>query len=127
MRKQNILDILTQEFVAERKIKKDNFERCISNFELVKNQYIASFLERKQKEYGYTFDLNSEDKDIVLMSKEILENMAYYFEDVVSECPDYFLDNVKTMGLESACDMTCFNVLLYNDVETTLLPRKKEC
>ena len=127
MKKQNILDILTQEFIAERKVMDANFDRCISDFELIKIKYIVPFLETNQKKYGYTFDLNSKDKDIVLMSQEILDNMAYYFKDIVSECPQFFLDNVKKNGIESACNLTCFNVLLYNDVESTLLPNKKEC
>ena len=127
MKKQNILDILTQEFIAERKVMDANFERCISDFELVKTKYISSFLERNQKEYGYVFNLNSNDKDIMSDSYEMLDNMAYHFKELVSECPEYFLDNVKTMGLESACDITCFNVLIYNEVESTLLPNKKEC
>lgn len=127
MKKQNILNILTQEFIDKMKIKNDNFDRCISDFELIKIKYIVPFLETNQKKYGYTFDLNSKDKDIVLMSQEILDNMAYYFKDIVSECPQFFLDNVKKNGIESACNLTCFNVLLYNDVESTLLPNKKEC
>ena len=75
MKKQNILDILTQEFIAERKVMDANFDRCISDFELIKIKYIVPFLETNQKKYGYTFDLNSKDKDIVLMSQEILDNM----------------------------------------------------
>lgn len=127
MKKQNILDILTQEFITERKVMDANFERCISDFELVKAKYISSFLERNQKEYGYVFNLNSNDKDIMSDSYEMLDNMAYCFKELVSECPVYFLDNVKIMGFELACDMTCFNVLLYNDIDSILLPKKKEC
>lgn len=125
MRKKNILDILTQEFIAENKVKRANFERCINDFELVKTKYIVPFLSQNQQKYGYIFNLSSSDKNIASKSQEILDNMAYYFKEIVSECPEYFLDNVKNMGFKSACDITCFNVLLFNATSDILLPDKK--
>lgn len=114
MKKQNILKILTDEYLNQKEEKKKNFNKCIENWDEYKEINIKFFLELNKDFFKYDFDLNAKDEKLKLWSEYFFELVCFLFEDLVSTSPDLYLSFVNEEDEAYACANFCTFVLRDN-------------
>ncbi|MDD4733753.1 MAG: hypothetical protein PHU05_02720 [Bacilli bacterium] len=114
MKKQNILKILADEYIQRDEEKKNNFNKCIKNWNEYKEIYIKSFLNMNKDFFKYDFDLNSTDEKMKLWSEHFYELVCFLFEDLISSSPDLYLLFVNEKDEGYACANFCTYVLRDN-------------
>lgn len=117
MKKQNILNLLCEDMVKEINKKEENFKKCINDFDECIDNNIIPFLIDNQKEFGFVFNLNSNDKEIKEKSLFILSVIIKEFKNLISIAPDYFLLEKEEKGFDSACNCIVFHILMGNDIK----------
>ena len=116
MKKQDIFEILCGEYLNEMDQKKENFNKCISNFDKCIEDYIIPYLNDNKEKFGYIFDLNSNDETTKEKTTRLLNAVISNFKEVVSLTPEYFLSLQKEKNYEYACHGICFAILIGNDI-----------
>jgi len=117
MKKQNILDLLCDDLIVEVNTKIENFKKCIEDFDKCVDNNIIPFLVERHEEFGFEFDLNSDDIAIKEKSEFILCVMIREFRELISVTPDYFLAEKEENGFDMACNYILFHILMGNDIK----------
>lgn len=117
MKKQNILELLCEDLILEINKKEENFKKCIDDFDKCVDNNIIPFLIDRHEEFGFEFDLNSNDEALKEKSKLILGIMIREFRELISITPDYFLAEKEEKGFDMACNLILGNILLGNDIK----------
>lgn len=118
MKKQNILELLCDDFISAFYTKEENFKKCITDFDKCITDNIIPYLEDCQTTFGFVFDLNSNDKTVKEKSLFILSTITRKFKELVSLVPDYFLITKEEEGFDMACEFLLLNILSGNDIKT---------
>lgn len=118
MKKQNILDLLCDDLVTKFYTKQENFKKCITDFDKCINENIIPFLVDYQTDFGYVFDLNSNNTLVKEKSQYILCVIIKEFKELVSRVPDYFLATQEKGDFDTACRTFLINILKPNDIKT---------
>lgn len=116
MKKQNILNLFCEDLELNLYEKRENFKKCINDYDKCINENIIPFLVVNQKMLGFKFDLNSNDKSIKEKSEFLLKIMIREFRGLVSVTPDYFLAIQEEEGFDEACSNMLLHVLLGSDI-----------
>lgn len=113
MKKQNILQLLQDDYDDKYKIRKRNFYKCVHNFEKCVKYNTIPFLEKYAKDFKFDFEFNLEAEDDLIKYKSLylLNSLNNYFFEEISYSPNYFHKKEQEIGFELACDDICANVL----------------
>lgn len=118
MKKQNVLDLLCDDFIEQYQQEKDNLYLCVNDDSIDKNVklYILPFLEKHYKlfDLDFTFNINSSDDIEKYKSMALLSALIQGVYDLMCTNPNYYKHYEKNFNVESAYYELCFRVLLGN-------------
>ena len=116
MKKQNVIDLLCDDFIEKYNKKESIFSSCIKDFDECQKEYILPFLELNQKNYnlGFEFNVNSSNELEKLKSEILFELVCRAFKNLIIALPDVFKQQEKEEDFESAVAFTTNNVMIGN-------------
>ena len=118
MKKQNVLDLLCDDFINQYEQEKDNLYMCVNVESIDKNVklYIIPFLEKHYKlfDLDFTFNINSSDEITKYKSMSLLCALIKGVYDLMAISPNYFKHYEKEFDTKTAYKELCLRVLLGN-------------
>ena len=118
MRKQNILDLLIDEYIVQDKQEKDNLYNCVNEKDIDKNikEYIMPFLDSHYKlfDLDFEYNINSSDPNCKYKSLSLLSDTIKSVYDLIKAMPNYFNEYEKEYNTQVAYDEICIRVLIGN-------------
>ena len=118
MRKQNILDLLIDEYILQEDIEKNNLQNTIQEQDIDKNvkDYIIPFIEKHYKLFDLDFDfnINSSDPNCKYKSLSLLSDIILGVYNLIKAMPNYYKEYEKEYNTQVAYDEICIRVLIGN-------------
>lgn len=118
MKKQNVLDLLCDDFIEQYQQEKDNLYLCVNDDSIDKNVklYILPFLEKHYKlfDLDFTFNINSSDDIEKYKSMALLCALIQGVYDLMATNPNFFQHYEKKFDTKTAYNELCIRVLLGN-------------
>lgn len=118
MRKQNILDLLIDEYIVQDKQEKDNLYNCVNEKDIDKNikEYIMPFLDSHYKlfDLDFEYNINSSNSNCKYKSLSLLSDTIKSVYDLIRAMPNYFNEYEKEYNTQVAYDEICIRVLIGN-------------
>jgi len=118
MKKQNVLDLLCDDFINQYEQEKDNLYMCVNDESIDKNVklYIIPFLEKHYKlfDLDFNFNINSSDEITKYKSMSLLCALIKGVYDLMAISPNYFKHYEKEFDTKTAYKELCMRVLLGN-------------
>lgn len=121
MKKQNVLDLLCDDFINQYEQEKDNLYLCVNDNSIDKNVklYIIPFLEQHYKLFDLDFTFNIDSKNDIerYKSMSLLCALIKGVYDLIGTNPNYFKYYENELGIKVAYNEICMRVLLGNILE----------
>ena len=119
MRKQNILDLLCDDFIDTYNMEEENLKNTINSYEEYDKDiisYILPYLNKTYKIYELDFDynINSSDEITKYKSLALTSSIIYGVCDLIKSMPTYFNTYKQEYGIQQAYEEICFRVLVGN-------------
>lgn len=118
MRKQNILDLLIDEYIVQDKQEKDNLYNCVNEKDIDKNikENIMPFLDNHYKlfDLDFEYNINSSDPNCKYKSLSLLSDTIKGAYDLIRAMPNYFKEYENEYNTQVAYDEICMRVLIGN-------------
>lgn len=118
MKKQNVLDLLCDDFISQYEQERDNLYMCVNDESIDKNVklYIIPFLEEHYKlfDLDFIFNINSSNEITEYKSMSLLSALIKGVYDLMAISPNYFKHYEKEFDTKTAYKELCMRVLLGN-------------
>lgn len=126
MRKQNILDLLCDDYIKQHDLEQSYLSSCINVEDTDKNikLYIIPYLEDRYKlfDLDFTFNINSSDEIEKYKSLLLLLNVIYGVKDLMCSSPNFFNAYKDKYDIKTAYEEITLRVLIGNilDIKKSL-------
>lgn len=119
MRKQNILDLLCDDYIKSHNLEEENFKNVIGSFETFDKDiitYIIPYIKKNYKLYDLNFNYNINSTDEIEKYKSLAFTVSIISGvcDLISIMPNYFKEYEREYDKQSAYEEICLRVLIGN-------------
>lgn len=118
MKKQNVLDLLCDDFISQYEKENNNFYTCVNDDEIFKNakRYILPFIENNWNMFklDFKFDIYSTDELVKYKSMLLFDFFIIGTTGLISAMPKYFKKYEEQYNTEFAYNEICLRVFIGN-------------